>query len=243
MTYTIMAADRTAGQVGIGLATVSINAASLVPFYSAHGHVIATQAYAEKALGPVMVGVLNGGASPDEAIAAARSADGRNEAFRQLAVVSPDGETACHTGPRCRSWAGHTIGDGWIAMGNVLAGSDVVDAIATAFAASGGKPLAERLLLALEAGRDAGGQATIDGRALRERSAFVRVIQADLLPIFDVQVDLNEDAVGEVRRIADVVTAIEPYNRIRSADPAATPAIPDWEAANVEGLPIPSPFR
>lgn len=242
MTYTILATDRDTPQVGIGITTLSIGVGGLAPFFSADGDIVTTQAYARPDLGPVMFRRLNLGQSADDSLAAALAHDGDNHVYRQLAIIRRSGEHVCHTGGACRPWAGHVDGDGWVVMGNVLKGPGVLDAMAEAFTASAGEALAERLLRALEAGRDAGGQATADGRHLRERSAMVRVLADDLLPVVDLRVDLHDQAVGAARRLATTYGAIGPYNDLRSRQPAATPAIPEWEAEHLAGMSVPSPF-
>ena len=51
MTYTILAADRDRGDVGIGITTGSINVGGLAPFFSSHGDVVTSQAYALREVG------------------------------------------------------------------------------------------------------------------------------------------------------------------------------------------------
>jgi uncharacterized Ntn-hydrolase superfamily protein len=240
MTYTILAADRR--HVGIGITTLSIGVGGLAPFFSPGGDIVTSQAYARPDLGPVMVRALNDGRSLDDALAAAIGHDGDDHVYRQLAIIRRSGEHVCHTGARCRPWAGHIGGDGWVVLGNVLKGRRVLEAMADAFTAAAGEALAERLLAALEAGRDAGGQAMPDGRHLRERSAMVRVLADDLLPAFDLRIDLHAEAVAEARRLATTLAAIGPYNELRSTRPAETPAIPAWEAEHLEGMSVPSPL-
>ena len=52
--------------------------------------------------------------------------------LRQVAIVDK-GRTAAYTGERCISWAGHVFGGGYVCLGNILEGEDVVKAMATAF--------------------------------------------------------------------------------------------------------------
>ena len=85
----------------------------------------------------------------------------RNDPYaehRQLAVIDDDGDAAARTGAANTPWAGHEIHDGFIVLGNVLPGVQTLDAMRGRFTATGGQPFEERLLQALEAGRDAGGQ-------------------------------------------------------------------------------------
>ena len=86
-------------------------------------------------------------------------------------------------------------------MGNVLVGEAVVDAMAEAFESRPQADLAERLLGAIEAGRDAGGQLAPDG-TYDERSALLKVfgVGDDLptMPALDLRIDMASDAVTQM---------------------------------------------
>ncbi len=100
------------------------------------------------------------------------------------------------------------IGDGYVAMGNVLSGEPVIDAMAAAYEAAAELSFERRLLAAIEAGRDAGGQAGNDGH-LPERSAAVVVYGDYDHAELDLRVDLHDTAVEELRR------AFEEYDLYR----------------------------
>ena len=240
MTYTILAADRDRGEVGIGITTGSINVGGLAPFFSVHGDVVTSQAYALRQVGIELTRALNDGENLADAFARTQEQDGANFAYRQVAAIRRDGTLKCHTGDKCRPWAGHLAGDGWVVMGNVLKGPGVLDGMAAGFEGSAGAPLWDRLLRGLEGGRDAGGQATPDGQHMRERSAAVRVLAGDLMTSFDLRVDLHKAAVDEARRLSKIIAAIEEYNQLRGKHPPDTPMIFDWEAEHLKGMSVPS---
>src|SRR6185503_7473582 len=95
---------------------------------------------------------------------------------------------------------GHRVGKGYAAFGDELSGQRVVEAMATRFEATTDADLDERLLAALEAGRDAGGLAGAKGR-LPERSAALVVWGNRTHNEIDLRTDLHADAIAEVRRI------------------------------------------
>lgn len=68
-----------------------------------------------------------------------------------------EGSAAAHTGAETDPWRGHVTGDGYSVTGNLVAGEEVVRAMAAAFEASKGEPLPERLVRALEARQTVGG--------------------------------------------------------------------------------------
>ena len=74
---------------------------------------------------------------------------------RQLGIVDWKGNVAAWTGKEHFEWAGHVVGDHYVALGSILAGPEVVEAMAKAFETTKGE-LVDKLLAALEAGDRAG---------------------------------------------------------------------------------------
>ena len=153
--------------------------------------------------------------------------------WRQIAVVRPDGDVACRTGERAVAWAGHIEGKNFAAAGNVLVGPQVVDAMAEAFTRSPGEELEERLMRAIEAGRDAGGQP--DGQT----SAVIHVFHTRSYPVVDLRVDMHPEPVGALRKIFDWYKPLIPYYAARTADPSSVPRYKQWLTEH--GLPL-NPF-
>lgn len=117
--------------------------------------------------------------------------------WRQLGALDAEGRAAVHHGRRMYSIHTHTGGRDCLALGNILANDRVTAAMAAAFGADPAAPLAERLMRALEAGRDAGGE--ILGPL---RSAALQVTGEDDIPACDLRVDLSEGrAVEDLRRL------------------------------------------
>lgn len=232
MTFTVVArCDRT-GQTGIGLTTVSIAAGGLCPFYTRGGDIVVSQAYAAPRVGLRVVSGMEAGETPQVAIAAAQAMDG-DPSFRQIMVLGRTGATVAYTGADCRPWAGHIAEADVAVAGNVLAGPQVIDAMLMAFRNSAGRPLADRLIQCLEAGRDAGGQATPDGLMLSERSAMVRVMGAGAesgLALVDLRVDLHGAAVNELRRVYEIHAVYAGYSEKRDLDPRHCGSIISFEA-------------
>src|SRR5690606_16533240 len=109
---------------------------------------------------------------------------------RQVGIVDMDGVAASHTGPACHDWAGGIVGDGYAIQGNILTGPEVVEAMEQAWAASDpDAPLADRLLAALRAGDDAGG----DRRGRQSAALLVVREGAGYGGHDDVAVDLRVD--------------------------------------------------
>jgi uncharacterized Ntn-hydrolase superfamily protein len=232
MTFTIMGRCTRTGQVGVASATVSLGVGGLAFWFTSRGDVIASQAYASKRNGQRMYLAMEAGKSAEEAIAIPKAEDD-HVAFRQLMILPQGGTPLAYTGGQCRPWAGHIVEPHLIVAGNVLSGERVVEAMAAAFRGSDGADLDERLVLALEAGRDAGGQAMPDGTGLAERSASIRVVEGGKdagLAVRDLRVDMHNSAVHELRQLFEVYKVYGPYSDLREVDPEHTPAMALFEA-------------
>jgi uncharacterized Ntn-hydrolase superfamily protein len=154
-TFSIVAADPDAGEVGVAVQSKFLSVGVAVPFASADAGAVATQAWANTTYGPSGLDMLRSGMAPEAVIAALTASDAQRDE-RQVGVVATDGRAATFTGARCMEWAGGATGPCFAAQGNILAGSDVVGAMARTFPAATGA-LADRLVAALRAGQRAGG--------------------------------------------------------------------------------------
>jgi uncharacterized Ntn-hydrolase superfamily protein len=157
-TFSIVACDTTAGFLGVGIQSRVVGAGMIVPAAEAGTGAIATQAAANVAYKRQALDLLRAGRSADEVRAELlRADDGR--AQRQFAVVDRYCRFGTHTGDSTLTWAGHRAGRHYSVQGNILTGPEVLEAMARAFEAAeaAGVPFGERLLAALRAGQDAGG--------------------------------------------------------------------------------------
>ena len=232
MTYTILAKCPETNRLGVAIATYSLGVGGYCPFFLRDKAVLSTQAFANPALGPLALSSLTSGRSPNQTLDDLAAAD-PGFAYRQVSIVGAGGDVAMHTGKNCRTWAGHETGEGFVAFGNVLAGEAIVRAIAEAYRANAGAEFAERLLFALQAGHDAGGQAAADGTALPERSAALVVRGQDITRDIDLRVDLHDSAVTELRRVHAGYAPYVEYYALRANDPENTPPQDVWARNNL----------
>jgi uncharacterized Ntn-hydrolase superfamily protein len=156
MTFSIVAFDPPSGDLGIAVQSKFPNAGVAIPYARAGVGAVATQAYCNTGFGPRGLQLLANGASPRQALEILVDGDPQRE-FRQVGIVDAQGRAAAYTGGRCFDWCGSVQGTGYSAQGNALAGAGVVEAMGETVLGTSG-PLAERLLLALEAGQAAGGE-------------------------------------------------------------------------------------
>lgn len=115
------------------------------------------------------------GATPDEALDPVVDPEGdKNLDVRQYAVAAFSGPSAAFSGDGCDDWRGAHVAETFAVAGNTLGSEDVLDEAVVAFEGSAGEPLAERLLLGLEAGADQGGDSRCAPEVAAE-SAFLSV--------------------------------------------------------------------
>jgi uncharacterized Ntn-hydrolase superfamily protein len=184
---------------------------ALVPWGGAGIGVVATQAIADPAYGPRGLELMESGMSASDALRALLSVDeGRD--VRQVAFLDVQGRVAAHTGEKCIDYAGHVTGAGYSVQANMMLGESVVDAMSKRYEASGGD-LAERLLNALVAAEQAGGD--VRGR----QSAAMLVVKGECTGnpwedrLLDLRVEDHPEPLRELKRIHDLQRAYGEMNR------------------------------
>ncbi len=229
MTYSLVARSADGAELGAATASKYLAVGATVPAVSAGHGALVTQAHTNVAFREEGLALLRAGVPAEEAVQILVQGDA-GRARRQLAVLGTTGEPAVWTGELCSEAAGHLVGTDCVAIGNLMAGATVLEAMVEAFTAAPGK-LAERLLLALAAGERAGG----DRRG--RQSAAVLVLGAgdhDRLRSparTDLRVDDHPEPVAELRRLLEL-------HRVVVSGPERATALPlDGEtAAEVDRL-------
>jgi uncharacterized Ntn-hydrolase superfamily protein len=167
-TFSIVAADPEAGEVGVAVASRFFSVGSVVPFGEGAVGAVATQSFADVSYGPRGLELLARGVTPDEVLTILLR-DEPADNSRQVGIVSADGLSATYTGPGCNPWAGGRAGPNYAVQGNILTGEDVVIAMEKAFLETQGT-LADRMYAALIAGHAKGG----DSRGKQSAALIVR---------------------------------------------------------------------
>ena len=204
MTFSIVARSSDGESWGVAVASKFLAVGSAVPAAVAGVGAIATQADANVAYKGQALAHMDEGATAPVALQRLIEEDPGRE-HRQVGVVDVDGGSASHTGHECFDWAGGVTGDGVAIQGNILTGPEVVDAMKQAWDASAGEPdLARRLLAALVAGDQAGGD-----RRGRQSAALLVVREGagyggnDDVAV-DLRVDDHSDPLTELDRLLDL---------------------------------------
>jgi len=198
-TFSIVAADLEKGDWGVAVASKFIAVGALVPWAKAKIGAIVTQAWANISYGTKGLELLARGLSAKKVLDKLLADDEMRD-HRQVGIVDWNGDVAAWTGSKCFEWAGHVIGDHYVALGNILVGPEVVEAMAKAFEITKGE-LVDKLLAALEAGDRAGG----DKRG--KQSAAILVVREGggyggyTDRYVDLRVDDHPEPVKELKRI------------------------------------------
>lgn len=209
-TYSIVAFDSETGDMGVAVQSHWFSVGTVVSWGEAGVGVVATQSFVNVSFGPRALELLKQGKTPQEVVDELLSTDeGRD--FRQLAVLDAKGRAASFTGEKCIQPAGNIVGEGFSVQANLMANDNVWPAMAEAFKNSKG-PLAERMLVALEAAENAGGD--IRGR----QSAALLVVRGKSTGkvwedrLVDLRVDDSPEPLAELRRLLKVHRAYEHMN-------------------------------
>jgi uncharacterized Ntn-hydrolase superfamily protein len=201
-TFSIVAYDPATGDLGVAVTSKFPAVGSGVPWAKAGVGAVATQAAANLAFGEEGLKLMARGLSAQAALQKVVQADAGRE-DRQVGMVDAKGKAATFTGKNCFTWAGGKIGEHYAVQGNILVGPETVEAMAKSFEASKGE-LADRLLLALDAGQAAGGD-----RRGRESAALLVVRKGAGYGgkgdrWVDLRVDDNPEPLREMRRLLEI---------------------------------------
>lgn len=199
-TFSIVALDTDTGDLGVATQSKYLAVGSVVPWARFNAGAIATQAWANASFGPRGLDLLEQDVGAIDTLERLIESDAGRQS-RQVGIVDLDGTAAAFTGTDCQEWAGHVTGPGHVCLGNILAGEEVVTAMAESFEAPGEEDFAAKLLAALAAGQEAGG----DRRGMQSAAMLVAREgggcggTSDFL--VDLRVDDHADPIEEMKRL------------------------------------------
>ena len=216
MTFSLVGMCRRTGMFGAAVTTSSINVGARCPWARAGVGAVLTQHRTDARLGPRGLDRLESGATAGEAIALL-TRDDPTIGWRQLAVIDRGGGTAWYHGDRIASVHAAAEGDGCCAIGNIIRNDRIPAAMVDAFEAAPEEHLAERLLLAVEAGLAAGGEPR------QVKSAALLVVDDQPFPLVDLRVELDRAPLAELRFLWEVYRPRMEVFVTRAVDPDSVP--------------------
>ena len=147
-TFSIVAYDEEAGQIGVAVQSHWFSVGSIVSWAEAGVGAVATQSLVNVSFGQKALDLLKSGKSVNESLDKLL-ADDEGRDFRQVAIIDANGNVVTHTGKKCIADAGHFIGKNYSVQANMMLNDKIVPAMSKAFENSSG-PLAERMMLAMK---------------------------------------------------------------------------------------------
>jgi uncharacterized Ntn-hydrolase superfamily protein len=207
-TYSIIARDPAAGELGMAVQSKAYAAGNRTVSAKGGVAVIAHQANSNPMYGDLGIVLLERGMTPQQALDSMLGGDVGREA-RQVSILGMDGQSASWTGSRVQEWKGHRCTSDYCVQGNILVGPEVLDGMVRAYDAAAGQPLAERLLAALDGGQAAGG----DRRGMQAAALLIvkplggAARYSDR--VIDLRVDDHHAPLVELRRVFNVLRAGE----------------------------------
>jgi uncharacterized Ntn-hydrolase superfamily protein len=212
MTFSLLGRCPRTGQFGAVVTTSAVGVGARVPFARAGIGAVLTQHRTDPRLGPLGLDLLSRGFTAQQTIDAIAAATPHRH-WRQLAVIDAQGRTAHFDGANVRPAISVTHGRDCVGAGNILRNEDVAPAMVASFEATLNLPLATRLVRAIQAGEDAGGETAA------VVSASLLVVHTEPFPFVDLRVDAHEKPLTELARLwALYEPTAEDYVR-RAVDP------------------------
>ncbi len=217
MTFSIVARCEVTGMFGCAVSSSSPAVAARCAFARAGVGAGSSQNVTDPRLGPAMLDLLAAGATADEAVAIV-SRGTPHAQFRQLSAVDRDGRGAVFSGAKTLGTHAHAVAPNVACAGNLLSGTHVPDAMASAFTASTGH-LGERLLTAMQAALDAGGE---EGPV---HSAGLLLVREVAWPVASLRVDwADADPIGELARLWEIYAPQLDDYVTRALEPDSAPS-------------------
>ena len=137
--------------------------------------------------------------------------------WRQLALADGGGEVAFFNGAKTLGIHSAATGDGCVAIGNLLSSEGIPAAMVRAYVGASGH-LAERLLAALEAGENAGGE-----RGAIRSAGMLAHADGDEWPAVNLRVDWSDDPPADLRRLWEIYRPQMADYILRARDPGSAP--------------------
>ncbi len=205
MTFSIVAIDKKEKEVGFAIASCAWNA-GLCCRVEAEKGAIASQAQGNIAFLELYFKQLEEKKNLKEIMEYFKEIDKGIE-YRQIGLVAFNGETHAFTGKKCSFWAGHKTGKDYTCQGGILVGPEVINEMALAFENTKGS-LMDRLLAALQAGDEAGG----DARGKQSARLLVKKIGGGTIgddTAIDIIIADHDEPIKEIERILGVRKNLE----------------------------------
>ena len=217
MTFSLVARCAETAMFGVAISSSSPAVAARCSYARAGVGAVASQNVTDPSLGPLMLDLMQSGMDAETALGQMKT-QAQHIEYRQVLAVDSGGKTAIHSGPNSLGIWTQAQGRDVASGGNLLANDTVPQAIVDGFLASSGH-LGDRLIIAMQAGLAAGGEAG------PVHSAGMMLVDKVAWPVADLRCDWTEDCPITAIATAWVVykPQLEAYVQ-RALDPTQAPS-------------------
>ena len=185
MTFSIVGRCAATGQFGMAVSSSSPAVAARCAYARAGVGAVASQNVTDPRLGPHVLDAMANGLNADAAIASVVAASSHT-AFRQLLAIDHVGRTAVFSGTNTLGINAEYQSQDAAAAGNLLANPTIPKSMVTAFHDTKNH-LGDKLIAAMQAGLDAGGEAGV------LHSAGLLIVNDQDWPLAELRCDWTED--------------------------------------------------
>jgi uncharacterized Ntn-hydrolase superfamily protein len=217
MTFSIIARCNRTGMFGVAISSSSPAVAARCSYAQAGVGAVASQNITDPSLGPKTLELMARGASAAEAVAIVMRAAAHGD-YRQVMAVDKTGLSAIHSGSRVLGTWAEARDQDVACGGNLLANDRVPRAMVDSFLASKGG-LGDRLVTAMRAGLEAGGEAG------PVHSSGLKLVRDVSWPVADLRCDWTDDCpIEQLARLWEIYKPqLESYVT-RAINPSEAPS-------------------
>jgi uncharacterized Ntn-hydrolase superfamily protein len=217
MTFSLAGLCERTGMVGLAVSSSSPAVAARCAHVRAGVGAAASQNVTDPRLGPKLLDLIAAGVPAGEAVKRV-AGEAPHAEHRQLTAVDANGGTGVHCGAQTLGLWAFAEQRNAVAAGNLLADAGVPAAMVEAYQAFPQSHIGDRLVAALAAGLQAGGEAG------SVRSAGVVICDRESWPVTDLRVDWDDEP---IERLAQLWALWKPQADAyvtRALDPDAAPS-------------------
>ena len=185
MTFSIVARCTDSGRFGVAISSSSPAVAARCAYARAGVGAVASQNVTDPRLGRSTLDAMAAGMDAATAITSVIAATDHSK-FRQLLAVDRTGQTAIFSGASTLGIHAEHHSQNVVAAGNLLANDTIPRAMVSAFHKNNGQ-LGDRLMVAMQAGLAAGGEAS------EVHSAGLLIVDQQDWPLAELRCDWTED--------------------------------------------------
>lgn len=199
-TFSIVARDPVTGEMAVGVQSHWFSVGTAVSWGEAGVGVVATQSFVNKSYGPKGLELMKKGITAPDALKELLAVDEGRE-VRQVAMIDVKGNVNAFTGKNCIDYASNIVGKNYSVQSNMMLTNNVCEEMSKAFLGSEGKPLAERILISMQAAQAVGG----DIRGKQSAAILVVAGKSAGQPwnerLIDLRVDDHKAPLAELDRL------------------------------------------